>query len=389
MIHASTTMPGSQMARQLHAVAACRQRQIERLRTEIVDIVRLLAACSSGAQTLPSVQDARSREETMNRRAVFSILGAAALLPALSASALAQGYPTRPVKLIVPFPAGGPADFFARTLAQGLSAELGQQVVLENRTGAGGSTGIDSVAKSSPDGYTIGISSGSILSALPFMTAKYPFDWQKDLTLLTLASRVREVLVVHPSVPVNTLQELVAYANANPRKISFGSAGIGTFTHLSVELLRIEAKIDLVHVPYRGAAPAVQDMLGGHIQLVVLDTPVLLPHIRSGAVKALAVTSATRSEGLPNVPTTAEAGYKTVLSDNWYGLVAPAGLPSEVEDKLRKAAHATLRSAELKKQFETQDALPSPSTAEAFAAFVKSERAKWEPVVTAVGIKVD
>lgn len=325
----------------------------------------------------------------MNRRALFSILSAAVLLSALSAPAAAQGYPARPIKLVVPFPAGGPADFFGRTLSQGLSNELGQQVVLENRTGMGGATGVDSVAKSQPDGYTIGLSSGSVLSAIPFMTAKFPFDWQKDISLLTLVARVREVLVVHPSVPVNTLQELVAYAKANPRKISFGSAGIGTFTHMAVELLKIEAKIDVVHVPYRGAAPAVNDLLGGHIQMIVLDVPVLLPHIRAGSVRPLGVTSATRTDALPNVPTAGEAGFKTVLSDNWYGLVAPAGMPADVEDKLRKAALATLRSAELKKHFDTQDAVPSPTTPEEFASFVKSERGKWEPVVTSLGIKLD
>jgi tripartite-type tricarboxylate transporter receptor subunit TctC len=334
----------------------------------------------------------------MTRRAAISMLRACALAPAAAlacvlmlwpSAASAQGYPARPIKLVVPFPAGGPADFFSRTLAHGLSGNLGQQVVLENRTGAGGSTGIDSVAKSAPDGYTIGLTSGSVLSALPFMTSKYPFDWQKDLALLTLVARVREVLVVHPSVPVNTLPELVAYAKANPRKISFGSAGTGTFTHMAVELLKIEAKIDVVHVPYRGAAPAVKDLIGGHIQMIVLDTPVLLPHIRSGAVKALAVTSLTRSDALPDVPTTGEVGFKTVLSDNWYGLVAPAGMLGEIEDKLRKAAISTLHSAELKKQFDTQDAVPSPSTPEEFTTFVKSERAKWEPVVTAVGIKLE
>lgn len=334
----------------------------------------------------------------MSRRAVISTLIAAALLPAaalLSATvlwpvaAVAQGYPTKPIKLIVPFPAGGPADFFSRTLANGLGPELGQQIVLENRTGAGGSTGIDAVAKSPPDGYTLGLSSGSVLSAIPFMTSKFPFDWQKDSALLTLVSRVREVLVVHPSLPVNTLQELVTYARANPRKISFGSAGTGTFTHMAVELLKIEAKIDLVHVPYRGAAPAVNDLLGGHIQMIVLDVPVLLPHIRAGKVKALAVTSATRTAALPEVPTTGEAGLKTVLSDNWYGLVAPAGMPAEVQDKLQRAATATLRSAELKKHFDTQDAVPSPTTPAEFAAFVKTEQAKWEPVVNALGIKLE
>jgi tripartite-type tricarboxylate transporter receptor subunit TctC len=334
----------------------------------------------------------------MSRRAVISMLIAAALLPAaalLSATvlwpvaAVAQGYPVKPIKLIVPFPAGGPADFFSRTLANGLGPELGQQIVLENRTGAGGSTGIDAVAKSPPDGYTLGLSSGSVLSAIPFMTSKFPFDWQKDLALLTLVSRVREVLVVHPSLPVNTLQELVSYARANPRKISFGSAGTGTFTHMAVELLKIEAKVDLVHVPYRGAAPAVNDLLGGHIQMIVLDVPVLLPHIRAGKVKALAVTSATRTAALPEVPTTGEAGLKTVLSDNWYGLVAPAGMPADVQDKLQRAATTTLRSAELKKHFDTQDAVPSPTTPAEFAAFVKTEQAKWEPVVNALGIKLE
>src|SRR5713101_2729979 len=326
----------------------------------------------------------------MNRRTwLYGLIAATVSSAALSSAAWAQAFPTRPIKLVVPFPAGGPADFFSRTLAHGLSSELGQQVVLENRTGAGGSTGIDSVAKSPPDGYTIGLTSGSVLSAIPFMTSKFPFDWQKDLTLLTLVARVREVLVVHPSVPVNTLQDLVAYAKNNPRKISFGSAGTGTFTHLAVELLKIKAKIDVVHVPYRGAAPAVNDLLGGHIDMIVLDLSVLLPHIRSGAIKGLAVTSATRSDALPDVPTTGEAGFKTVLSDNWYGLIAPAGLPTEVEAKLRNAAISTLRSAELKKQFDTQDAVPSPSTPEEFTAFVKGERAKWEPVVSAVGIKLD
>src|ERR1700694_858361 len=217
------------------------------------------------------------------------LLSATMLL--LPAPAWAQGYPVRPIKLVVPFPAGGQSDFFSRILAHGLSAELGQQVVLENRAGAGGVTGVDSVAKSPPDGYTIGLTSGSVLSAIPFMTAKFPFDWQKDLTLLTLVARVREVLVVHPSVPVNTLQDLVAHAKDNPRKIAFGSAGTGTFTHLAVELLKIEAEIDVVHVPYRGAAPAVNDLLGGHIDMIVLDVSVLLPHIRSGAIKGLAGTA--------------------------------------------------------------------------------------------------
>lgn len=328
----------------------------------------------------------------MKRRALTSALIASVLLPAASlwpSAAWTQNYPVKPIKLIVPFPAGGPADLFARSLGNGLGADLGQQIIIENRAGTGGLAGVDALAKSAPDGYTIGINGAAALSAIPFMVSKMPFDWQKDLALLSLVARVPEVVVIHPSLAVNTLQDLVAYARANPRKINYGSAGTGSITHLAVELLKTEAKIDLVHVPYRGAAPAVNDLLGGHVQMVVLDTPVLLPHIRSGAVKALAVTSATRSAALPDVPTTGEAGFKTVLSDNWYGLSAPAGVPPDVLEKLHKAVVATLRSPELKKQFDSQDAVPSPMTPGEFASFVKTEQAKWGPVVVATGAKLE
>jgi tripartite-type tricarboxylate transporter receptor subunit TctC len=328
----------------------------------------------------------------MNRRSLISVFAAGLLLPVVGlwpAAAGAQSYPNKPIKLIVPFPAGGPADLFARVLGNGLTAELGQQIIIENRAGVGGLAGVDALAKSAPDGYTIGLNGAAALSAIPFMVSKMPFDWQKDLAPLSLVVRVPEVLVVHPSVNANTLQDLVAYARANPRKINFGSAGTGTITHLAVELLKTEAKIDLVHVPYRGAAPAVNDLLGGHFEMIVLDTPVLLPHIRAGKAKPLAVTSATRSAALPDVPTTGEAGFKSVLSDNWYGISAPAGVSPEILDKLHKAITNTLRSAELKKQFDSQDAIPSPTTPAEFAAFIKAEQAKWGPVVTATGAKLE
>jgi tripartite-type tricarboxylate transporter receptor subunit TctC len=328
----------------------------------------------------------------MNRRVLISALLAGLLLPVAAlwpAAAGAQSYPTKPIKMIVPFPAGGPADLFARVLGNGLTAELGQQIIIENRAGVGGLAGVDAVAKSAPDGYTIGLNGAAALSAIPFMISKMPFDWQKDLALLTLVVRVPEVLVVHPSVNVKTLQELVDYARANPKKINFGSAGTGTITHLAVELLKTEAKIDLVHVPYRGAAPAVNDLLGGHFEMIVLDTPVLLPHIRAGKVKPLAVTSATRSAALPDVPTTGEAGFKTVLSDNWYGISAPAGVPPDILDKLHKAITKTLQSAELKKHYDSQDGVPSPMTPAEFAALIKAEQAKWGPVVTSTGAKLE
>jgi tripartite-type tricarboxylate transporter receptor subunit TctC len=321
----------------------------------------------------------------MKRRALIFLMLFAALCPA----AWAQPFPARPIKLIVPFAAGGAADLFARTLASGMSAELGQQVFIEVHAGVGGLTGVDAAAKSAPDGYTICFAGAAALSAFPFMLSRMPFDWQKDLALLTTVVRVPEVVIVTPALGVGTLQEFVAYARANPGKINFGSAGAGSITHLGAELLKSEAAINIAHVPYRGVGPAIADMLGGHIQMLVGDVPFMVPHIQSGAVKALAVTSGARASALPHVPTTGEAGYPAVNSDNWYGLVAPAGIPGEVLAKLRNAAVATLQTAELKAKFESQSALASPSTPEAFAAFIKAEQAKWGPVVAATGVKLD
>jgi tripartite-type tricarboxylate transporter receptor subunit TctC len=221
------------------------------------------------------------------------------------------------------------------------------------------------------------------------MVSKMPFDWQKDLALLTLVVRVPEVLTVHPSLGVNTFGDFVAYARSHPGKINFGSAGAGSITHLAGELFKAEVKLELVHVPYRGVGPAVTDMLGGHIQMIVADVPFLLPHIRSGAFKPLTVTSSVRSPALPDIPTTAELGYVGINSDNWYGLVAPGGTPAEILDKLRRASIAVLQSDELKKQFDSQNAVPSPTTPDAFAAFVRTEQAKWGPLVLATGAKLE
>jgi len=323
----------------------------------------------------------------MNRRIAMAGLLAAALT--WSATAGAQDYPTRPIKLVVPFPAGGPSDFFARLLGQKLTNSLGQQVVIENRSGVGGLTGVDSVARSAPDGYTIGLSSTGALAIMPSMMSKMPFDWHKDLALLTLLVRVPELLVVHPSLNVATLKEFVDYARANPGKINFGSSGTGSISHLAVELLKTEAHIDLVHVPYRGAAPAVTDLLGGQVQLSAFDVPVLLPHIRSGALKALAATSHARAAALPDVPTTAEAGFPSVLSDNWYGLVAPAAVPPNILTKIQTAVTVALRDDDLKAQYAKQDAIASPMTPAEFAAFVAAEQAKWKQVVDATGVKLD
>jgi tripartite-type tricarboxylate transporter receptor subunit TctC len=321
----------------------------------------------------------------MDRRTFLAALAASGLLPRAAA---AQPYPAKPIRLIVTFAAGGPADLFGRALAAGMSTELGQQVVVESRTGAGGLTGLSAAAHSTPDGYTLCLAGAAALSTIPFMMASMPFDWKTELTPLTLVARVPEVLVVNPSLGVATLPELVAHAKAKPRTVNFGSAGVGSITHLAGELLRDQALIDVVHVPYRGAAPAVNDLLGGHVQFVIADIPVLLPHIQAGAVKPLAVTTAKRTTVLPEVPTTTELGYPGVLSDNWYGLVAPGGLPSEIAAVLHKAATATLRSDELARQFETQAAIPSPTTGAEFVAFIESEQAKWGPLVKSTGARL-
>jgi tripartite-type tricarboxylate transporter receptor subunit TctC len=308
----------------------------------------------------------------------------AALLPAM---ALAQPYPTKPVRIVVPFPPGGPADIFGRGLAQGLSENLGQPVLIENVSGVGGVLGVDRVAKAAPDGYSLALNSASTLSIAPFSLAKLPYDVKKDFALITVVVRVPEVLAVHPALPVKSVAELVSYAKANPGKVNFGSAGGGSITHLAGELLKAEARIDIVHVPYKGAAPAVTDLVGGQVQMGIFDVPILLQHIRAGKLKALAVTSAKRAATLPDVPTTAEANYPSVTSDNWYGLVAPAATPQDIVKRIHGAAMAALKSPAIVEQYARVSGVASPGTPQDYAAFLAAEQAKWSRIVTAIGFK--
>ena len=312
------------------------------------------------------------------------ILAALLLLPLL---AFGQSYPSKPVRLIVGFPAGGPADIFGRALAQGMAAELGQPVVVENISGVGGVLGVDRAAKAAPDGYTLCINSASPLVIAPYSLSKIPYDVKKDFAFLTLVVRVPEVLAVHPALPVSSLGELITYAKTNPGKVNFGSAGSGSITHLAGELLKSEAKVDLVHVPYKGAAPAVNDLLGGQVQMGIFDVPVLLGHIRSGKLKALAITSATRAPSLPGVPTTAELSYPNVNSDNWYGLVAAAATPPEVQKRIHAAAVAALKSKAVEEQFSKVGGIASPGTPQEYQAFIAAEQAKWSRIVQAIGFK--
>jgi tripartite-type tricarboxylate transporter receptor subunit TctC len=268
-----------------------------------------------------------------------------------------------------------------------MAAELGQPVVVENVSGVGGVLGVDRAAKAAPDGYTLCINSASPLVIAPYSLSKIPYDVKKDFAFLTLVVRVPEVVAVHPSLPVNSLADLIAYAKANPGKVNFGSAGSGSITHLAGELLKAEARVDLVHVPYKGAAPAVNDLLGGQVQMGIFDVPVLLGHIRSGKLKALAITSARRAPSLPDVASTVELGYPNVNSDNWYGLVAAAATPPEVQRRIHAAATAALKSKAVDEQFARVGGIASPTTPQDYVAFIAAEQAKWSKIVQAIGFK--
>jgi tripartite-type tricarboxylate transporter receptor subunit TctC len=318
-----------------------------------------------------------------------NLLAAFSCVAAFFSGGASAQYPSKPVHLVVGFPAGGPADIFGRTFAQALSGGLGQPVVVENKSGVGGVLGIDAVAKAIPDGYTLGFNNQGSVAMAPYALTKMPFNPNKDLALITAVVKVPEVVVVNPSLPVKTLGELIAYAKANPGKINFGSAGAGGITHLACELLKSEAKIDVVHVPYKGAAPAVADLLGGQVQMGIFDVPVVLPHINSGKFRALAVTSAKRAPSLPGVPTTAEAGYPGVISDNWYGLVAPAGTPPAVLKRIHEASIAALKSPALIEQFAKVSGIPAPMTPEEYRTFLGEEQARWGTIIKAIGFKED
>ena len=314
----------------------------------------------------------------------FALFLSTLLFPGLL---FAQAYPSKPVHLVVGFPPGGPADIFGRAFAQALSAQLGQPVIVENKAGVGGVLGTDAAAKAAPDGYTLAFNNQGSVAMAPFAMSKMPFNPAKDLALITTVVKVPEVVVAHPSLGVSTLAELIAKAKAAPGRINYGSAGAGGITHLAGELLKAEAKIDIVHVPYKGAAPAVADLLGGQVQMGVFDVPVVLPHIKSGKLKALAVTTGKRVPTLPEVPTTAEAGYPKVISDNWYGLVGPAAMPPELVKRVNAAAVAALNSAALGEQFAKVGGLPFPSTPEEYGKFLADEQAKWSRIIHAIGFK--
>ena len=304
------------------------------------------------------------------------------LLPALAS---AQDFPNKPIKLIVPFPPGGPNDIIARVVGQRMSELIKQPVVIDNRGGQGGVLGTDAVAKAAPDGYTIGIVSASSLVINPTME-KVPYDVARDFAPVTLVTTVPEMLVVASNVAARDMGELVALARSQPGKLNFASAGVGGLPHLAGELFKLTARIDIVHVPYRGAAPAINDLLGQQVQMAFLDLPVILPHIKSGMLRPIALGAPKRAPTSPEVPTTAEVGMPDLLIENWYGMIAPAGTPANIVNLLNRVTNEAMSDPQVAQKLADQGLTVAGDTPEHLRDYIGAETKKWAKVIKDAGI---
>jgi tripartite-type tricarboxylate transporter receptor subunit TctC len=306
----------------------------------------------------------------------------------VSTALAAQPYPSKPVRIVVPFPAGGIADIYARMIGARAGEAWGQPVVVENRTGAGGNIGADAVAKSAPDGYTLVMGSFGTHAVNVSLFATMPYDPVRDFAPIALVLEAEGLLVVHPSVPAQSVLDLIAYGRAHPGRLTFASAGMGTASHLAGELFKTMARVDMTHVPYKGNVPAITDLLAGQTSLLFATMPTVLPHAKAGKLRALATIGAARSAAAPELPTVAETmpGFEV---NNWIGLFAPAGTPTDIVRKWNAEVNRTMQMPEIKQRLITEGARFTPTTPEEFGAFVKSEIAKWAPVVKASGARVD
>ncbi|MBK9607146.1 MAG: tripartite tricarboxylate transporter substrate binding protein [Betaproteobacteria bacterium] len=325
----------------------------------------------------------------MNKLAGIGRVIIGLILLGASVQAFGQAYPARPIRLVVPFPPGGAVDFYARVVQQPLSEALGQQLVIDNKAGASGMVGAEIVAKSPPDGYTLLLGNIASLAINVGLYAKMPYDPLKDLTPIVRTVDVNYVLVVHPSVPANTVPELVAYAKANPGKLSYGSAGSGSLPHLGTELFKAQTGIDMLHVPYKGGGPMVTDLLGGTVQVVIGDQANLMPHVQSGKLRALAVATSKRSPNFPNLPTIAESGLAGYDSTAWQGLAGPAGLPPDVVKRLNEAFNAVMAMPAVREKLTGGGLEVVGGPPEQFARFIAAEITKWTKIAKDVGAKVD
>ena len=319
-------------------------------------------------------------------------LAGALLCVACGVCAWAQSapqYPSRPIRLVVPTSPGGGVDTMARLLAQQLTEAWGHQVVVDNRGGAGGNVGTELVAKSPPDGYTIELGTNGTHTVNHSLYSNPPFNGVRDFAAVTMTATTPNVLVVHPSVQAHSVKELIALAKAHPGQINYASPGPGTPPHLAAEIFRSMAGINIVHVPYKGAGPASVDLLGGHVQMMIANAPVVLPHIKAGKLRALGTTSVKRPAILPDIPTIAEAGLSGYEADTWYGIFAPAGTPRDIVQKLNADIAQVLFSKDLKELYAAQGAEVVGNGVDEFAAQVRADSAKWAKVIKEIGVKVD
>ena len=315
---------------------------------------------------------------------------AASLALIFAAPAAAQGYPSRPVKIIMPFAPGGPTEFIIRLVADRLTATLGQAFVIENRPGgAGGTVGAKSVAVAEPDGYTLLFSSPGPLVTAAAVYKSLDYDPIRSFVPIAMLIYAPQMLVVHPSVPADSLPEFVAYARSNPGKIPFGSSGYGMQPHMLGEMLKLAADIDIIHIPYRGAGQSVTDLVAGQVQMIFETTAILLPHVEGGRLRALAVATDKRSALLPDVPTTAESGYPKLLASFWSGLLAPVGTPTPIVEKLNGAVNEILKSKDAQAGLARLSAEAKIGSPQDFAAFIGAEAPRWAAIANETGIRVD
>jgi len=313
----------------------------------------------------------------------------AALLATWTAGALAQAFPSKPIRIVVPFSAGGPSDLTMRSMAPRMTELLGQSIVVDNRAGATGIIGAEMVAKSPPDGYTLLMATASVVAINMVTYSKLPYDTLRDFQPLTPVMTTTTILVVHPSLPAKSLKELVALAKARPGQISMGSAGNGGTLHLALEMLTKQAAVNMTHVPYKGAAPAVVDVIAGQLSGMFVDLPVVSPYIKAGRARALAVASPKRSVYFPEVPTTKEAGYPNVELQNYYALLLPAKTPREIVGKLHDAVVKTVNTPGVREKLISFGADPLTMTPDEFTRFLRADIEMWGKVVKAAGVKVD
>jgi tripartite-type tricarboxylate transporter receptor subunit TctC len=318
------------------------------------------------------------------RIAVQSTLLAGAMIAAVSAAA--QTYPAKPVRVIVPYAAGGNTDFTARTVAMRLTEVFGQQVVVENRPGGATNIGTEAVARAAPDGYTL-LMGGASNAINMSLFAKLPYDTLRDFTPVVWCVQGANVLAAHPSLPAKNLTELIALARAQPGKLNFASSGIGSSNQMAGELLKVMAKINIVHVPYKGNAPALTDAVGGHVEMLFVGVPALVPHLASGRLRGIAIGSLKRFAAIPGVPTFDESGLPGYESTNWFGLLAPAKTPREIVARLNAESGKILASAEVRDRFMNDGLVPTGGTPEDFGKFVRAEIEKYAKVVKATGLK--